>query len=304
LSVLLIFILSIPAVAESNNIIPQASSASSTAPSAPQNLQAAGHIGNVTLVWQAPSSNGGSPITNYKIYKSTSSGTEGLYATIGNVTSYTNTGLGGGVTYYYKVSAVNSIGTSPLSNEATARTLAVPSAPQNLRATAGGIGNATLVWQAPSSNGGFPITSYKIYRSNFAGAETLLTTIGNVTSYTNTALAISITYYYKVSAVNSVGESPQSNEASARTLGVPYAPQNLQAAGGIRNATLEWQAPSSNGGFPITNYNIYRSSSSGTEGLYATIGNVTSYTNTGLGSGVTYYYKVSAVNSIGSSTLS
>src|SRR5439155_1288938 len=175
---------------------------------------------------------------------------------------------------------------------------------QNLRATAGGIGNATLVWQAPSSNGGFPITSYKIYRSNFAGAETLLTTIGNVTSYTNTALAISITYYYKVSAVNSVGESPQSNEASARTLGVPYAPQNLQAAGGIRNATLVWQAPSSNGGFPITNYNIYRSSSSGTEGLYATIGNVTTYTNTGLSNGATYYYKVSAVNSIGSSSLS
>src|SRR5439155_17806246 len=164
----------------------EASATTFSIPSAPQNLQATGHIGNVTLSWQAPS-NGGSPITNYKIYRSSSSGTEGLYATIGNVTSYTNTGLPNGDTYYYKIAAVNSIGTSTLSNEASARTFSIPSAPQNLQAT-GHIGNVTLSWQVPSSNGGSPITNYKVYRSSSSGTETLLTTIGNVTSYTNTGL--------------------------------------------------------------------------------------------------------------------
>src|SRR5207249_9850486 len=137
--------------------------------SAPQNLQATAGIGSVTLSWQVPSTNGGSPITNYKIYRSSSSGTEGLYATIGNVTSYTNTGLASGHTYFYKVTAVNSAGTSPQSDEASATTFSIPSAPQNLQATAG-TGNVTLAWQAPS-NGGSPITNYKIYRSTSSGTE-------------------------------------------------------------------------------------------------------------------------------------
>src|SRR5438094_1595706 len=100
--------------------------------SAPQNLQATSGTGNITISWQAPSSNGGSAITGYKIYRSTSSGTEGLYTTIGNVTSYNNTGLASGHTYFYKVTAVNNAGTSPQSNEASATTFSIPSAPQNL----------------------------------------------------------------------------------------------------------------------------------------------------------------------------
>src|SRR2546427_7737045 len=55
----------------------------STVPSAPQNLQAAAGNAQVSLSWTAPSSNGGSAITNYKIYRSTSSGTETLLTKIG-----------------------------------------------------------------------------------------------------------------------------------------------------------------------------------------------------------------------------
>src|SRR5437879_13838551 len=106
-------------------------------PSAPQNLQATAGTGNVTLSWQAPSNNGGSPITNYKIYRSSSSGTEGLLITIGNLTSYTNTGLASGHTYFYKVAAVNGIGTSPQSNEDSAATLTMPTHTQNLKASPG-----------------------------------------------------------------------------------------------------------------------------------------------------------------------
>src|SRR5437016_3155054 len=181
-------------------MIPQASSLATAIPSAPQNLQATAGTGNVTLSWQAPSSNGGSPITGYKIYRSSSSGTEGLLITIGNLTSYTNTGLASGHTYFYKVAAVNGIGTSSLSNEASATTLTIPSAPQNLQATAG-IGNVTLSWQAPSSNGGLPITNYKIYRSSSSGTEGLLTTVGKVTSYTDTALTSDHTYFYKITEI-------------------------------------------------------------------------------------------------------
>src|SRR5438445_4511823 len=172
--VFLIVILSIPSVAESNNIIPQASSDSPTPPSAPQNLQATGGNAKVTLSWQVPSSNGGSAITSYKIYKSNSTGAETLLATRGNLTSYTDLTVTNGHTYFYKVSALNSIGESPQSNEASVALSAATSAPQNLQAT-GGNAKVTLNWQVPSSNGGSAITSYKIYKSNSSGTETLLT---------------------------------------------------------------------------------------------------------------------------------
>src|SRR5207249_9316692 len=102
---------------------------------------------------------------------STSSGAEVGYVSLVNVTSYTNTGLTPGVTYFYKVRAVNSVGLSPLSTEASATPSTTPSAPQNLQATAG-ILNVTLTWNAPSTNGGSPITGYKVYRSTSSGTET------------------------------------------------------------------------------------------------------------------------------------
>ena len=203
--------------AASNSASSQFTVIISTISSAPQNLQATAGTGSVTLQWQVPSSNGGSPITNYKIYRSSSSGTEGYLSTLGNVTSYNDTGLASGHTYFYKITAVNSIGTSRTANEASATTFTISSAPQNLQATAH-IGSVTLQWQVPSSNGGSPITNYKIYRSSSSGTEGYLKTVRNVNSYTNTGLASGHTYFYKVTAVNSVGSSTQSNQASATTL--------------------------------------------------------------------------------------
>src|SRR5437899_3073462 len=274
----------------------EASAILSTIPSAPQNLQATAGVGSVTLSWQAPS-NGGSPITGYKIYRSSSSGTEGLLTTVGNVTSYTDTGLASDHIYFYKVTAVNRIGTSLQSNEAST------SAPTNLLAVASS-GQIALSWNAPSTNGGSAITNYKVYRGTSSNTETFLAQIGNSTSYTDTTVTPGQAYFYKVSAVNSIRESILSNEASATTFSIPSAPQNLQATAGIGNVTLSWQAPSSNGGSSITAYKIYRSSSSGTEGLLTTVGKVTSYTDTGLTSGHTYFYKITAVNGIGTSSQS
>jgi len=84
---------------------------------APQNLTATGITGQITLNWSAPSDNGGSAITNYKIYRGTSSGGETYFTTVGNVLTYTDTGLTTGSFYCYKVTAVNSIGESNFSNE-------------------------------------------------------------------------------------------------------------------------------------------------------------------------------------------
>lgn len=95
----------------------------------------------------------------------------------------------------------------------------VPTEPTSLTAT-GGIGQIALNWVAPANNGGAPITGYRIYRGSTTNSETILTTVGNVLSYTNTGLASSMTYYYKVAAINKIGEGIRGNEISGVTSNV------------------------------------------------------------------------------------
>ena len=64
-------------------------------------------------------------------------------------------------------------------------------------------------------------TGYAIYRSTSSGAETLLTTVGLVTSYTDPSLTNGTTYYYQVAARNAIGEGSRSAEASAKPATVP-----------------------------------------------------------------------------------
>ena len=184
-----------------------------------------------------------------------------------------------------------------------------PAAP-SLSATPGDA-HVDLSWTAPSDNGS-TISGYKVYRGTSAGGESLLTTVGGTTlGYQDTAVTNGTTYYYRVSAVNGVGEGALSNEVAAKPQApsAPSAPQSLTAStvkGGnnAKGVKLAWQAPASTGTSAVTNYRIYRGTSSGTETLLTTVGNVLSYTDTATTSNVRYYYKVSAVNSVGESALS
>src|SRR6267143_4891698 len=90
----------------------------------------------------------------------------------------------------------------------------LPSAPRNLRAGASPH-MASLTWQPPFSDGGHSISGYRIYRGTAPGGETILNQIGVATSYDDSGLTTLQTYYYRVSALNDLGEGPLSNEASA-----------------------------------------------------------------------------------------
>jgi fibronectin type 3 domain-containing protein len=81
-----------------------------------------------------------------------------------------------------------------------------------------GYGQVGLAWLPPASNGS-AITNYKVYRGTVTGEESLLLTLGNITitSYTDLVSSAGTTYYFKVTAVNAVGESSFSsaNEVTA-----------------------------------------------------------------------------------------
>jgi titin len=114
----------------------------------------------VNLSWSAPSNNGGYPITGYKIeVKKGSASYSTLTASTGNsTTTYTHAGLVTGTTYSYKVYAINSIGTSTASPEAstTPTTTSIsssPAPPTGLIATSSSATQINLSWSAPSNNG-------------------------------------------------------------------------------------------------------------------------------------------------------
>lgn len=89
-------------------------------PGAPTNLSATPGNTQVTITWTAPADDGGSPIINYKLYRSTtSSGTYALIASPSGLT-YTDTGLTNGQTYWYKVSAANGVGEGPMADDVSA----------------------------------------------------------------------------------------------------------------------------------------------------------------------------------------
>jgi type II secretory pathway pseudopilin PulG len=136
-----------------------------------------------------------------------------LDSTVGVTITATNTIAGRSTSQTGTVRAI-----SPNNNILATSQITAPTAPSGL-AGVGGSGQVTLTWSAPSSNGGSAITSYKVYRGTSSGGEAYITTLGNVLTTTDTGLAASTTYYYKVTAVNIVGESTygNSNEASALT---------------------------------------------------------------------------------------
>jgi len=89
---------------------------------------------SITLTWSAPTS-GGAPVT-YNVLRGTSSGTETQIATVAApLVTYSDTSGVGGVTYFYEISATNSGGTGPVSNEVSATFLVqAPGAPVGLTA--------------------------------------------------------------------------------------------------------------------------------------------------------------------------
>jgi hypothetical protein len=146
-----------------------------------------------------------------------------------------------------------------------------------------------LSWSDNSGNE----DGFKIERWN-GGSYAQINAVGaNVTAYTDPGLALNTTYYYRVRAYNSVGDSGYSNESSATTSF--NSPSNLVAgAVSLTQIGLIWADNSSiEGGYKIERWNGVGYAQINTVGA-----NVTTYTDSGLTRGATYYYRVRAYNGV------
>jgi fibronectin type 3 domain-containing protein len=267
-------------------------------PTIPQNVKIHSGDSFIRISWENPTSNGGAPITNYTIYRGTTSEDIEFYKELGVVLFYNDTDVVNGYQQYYCVSAKNILGEGPLTFRVYATPLAKPTAPLNLTAT-NKISSLELSWDAPESDGGSLITSYFVYKGESPGELEFLADTGYATSYDDTDVSAGITYYYKVRAVSYFGEGPLSDELEVTFVTVPSEPRNLQATAGNSYIYLTWNPPANDGGALITGYLVYRDITSEVETFYTELGTVLEFNDTNVDKESTYYYWISARNSIG-----
>ena len=252
--------------------------------------------------------------TSYNVYMGATSGvTKANYATltqgmkhVGVLSPFDHSGLNNGVTYYFVVTALNSAGESVESAEVSAAPIAaaaVPPVPTGLRATVSN-GQVTLDWNSAQG-----ASSYFVYMAERSGVNrNNYTSIvggkrtqvpGGGTLFIQTGLTNGTTYYFVVTAANSLGQSAETSEVSATPFlatTVPARPQNLSASAGDQKVTLSWDNASG-----AIAYTLYWKTAPGvTPSNGQPILNVSSpYVHTGLTNGSSYYYVVAARNDLG-----
>lgn len=184
-----------------------------TVPAAPTGLAATPGNSQVALAWNASAG-----ADTYNVKRATASG--GPYDAVATVatTSHLDTGLQNGNTYYYVVSAVNLIGESPNSSEASGTPAAPPpppAAPTALSATAISSTQINLTWTDNANNE----TGFKIERQTVPGGaySQIALAAADAAGFADTTVSGNTTYSYRVRATNPGGDSDYSNEASATT---------------------------------------------------------------------------------------
>lgn len=251
-------------------------------PSAPANLSAAASPNQIDLSWDAVTG-----ATSYKIFRGTSSGSYTQIATGVATNSYVDGGAVNGTAYYYVVRANNGVFDSTNSNEATAKPV---SAFTLSSASLAVVNSVDLTWASATG-----ADSYNVIYGTTTGTYTA--TVTGVTSpYRVTGLSGGTTYYFRVVAKNNVGSGVQlnsTNELSATPVGLIGAPTTVAVTANPGQAILTWSAVSG-----AASYIVRRGTTSGS---YTTIANGvggTTYTDTTVSDGTTYYYIVQSFNGV------
>jgi len=268
-----------------------------TPPSAPSNLIYAPtpDPAVVTLGWGASSDVGG--IARYDIF------INGEKAFSTTTVSYRITGLDSGSVFNFVVKAYDTDGNvSPPSNQVTysrdPNAPPVPGVPASIVAAAKSYSIIDVTWVDSSSNE----NGFEIVRSGSPAAPYRnVGVVGpDVTSFSDSSLAPSTIYYYKVRAIGTGGESEYSDTSSATTFGpplTPIAPTELAGASGDSTTiSVTWTDNASN----ETGYYIYRSTDSVNFTLLDSVpANTNAYSDNTISGQRAYYYYVAGVNESG-----
>ncbi|HPQ20099.1 MAG TPA: fibronectin type III domain-containing protein, partial [bacterium] len=267
-------------------------------PAAPINLNSIAQSNSIKLSWSAVSD---FDLKGYNVYiKQGNSQNYNKIADKITTTEFTATNLTNGETYYFIVRSIDLANQeSNPSNEVSAipGVNAPPSAPQNVRAIPGN-NQVNLYWNA---NTEADLAGYNVYKSLTSGSNytKVNTTVITTPYYTVLNLQNGIRYYFRVTAIDIYdSESAYSAEVDTIPANVdltpPLPPRNLTATADIGKIILNWTANTED---DLYVYKIYKSSNGGSYSLLTSVNKTyTSYTDTNVTSGNTYWYKITATD--------
>ena len=277
------------AIGPKSSAINITTTSSSSVPT-PSNLKVAEYSNSaIKLTWTKASD-----VTGYYVYRSTDGKKYSKIKTLkASTTAYTNTSLTAGQKYYYSIASYKNTSTGavaigPKSSAVNALTISSSklSYPSGFAVKEVATDAIKLVWNKSSNASG-----YYIYRSidnkNFSRIKALPS---SSTSYTDIALYLDTTYYYKivsyVNANGSIGLSAKSPAVNAKTTSTSVSFTSKTSTS--TTITLNWDYPSATG------YQIYRLDIN--TGKYVKIASTSakSYTDKNLSSDRYYNYKVRA----------
>ena len=260
-------------------------------PAAPVGLTATAGTNQVQLSWTDGS---GGAATSYVIWRNAGSGSfSPIFTNVGNGNiTYTDTAVIDWTGYNYSVQAVGASGAGTFSDVASATPVGAPLAPSGVTVTATG-NSAVLNWGAPAGT-----LSYNVLRSTTSGSGYSSVATGVTSaSYTNTGLTLNTAYYYVIQAVNDLGTSPNSAEATVTPLS---APNTFVATGATNKVNLSW-ADTTGGkasGYLVLRSITFGGGANGYQTIASLAGNAsTSFTDKTVYTGYTYYYVIEATSS-------
>ena len=283
-------------------------------PGAPKGPHASAAPGQATITFTPPADSGGSAISGYTVtahdQTNPADATDGKTAT-GSSSPIVVTGLKNGDSYTFTVTATNGVGTGRASDPTPAVTPAdVPGAPTGVQAAPANHA-AVVSFTAPADIGGSAITGYKVTahdETNPSDASDGKSAAGTAAGpITVTGLNNGDRYTFTVIATNGVGDGPASDpSASVTPVSIPGAPTNVSAVPSDGQAVVSFDAPSTDGGSPITGYEVVAHGGSNSKtavhaaGLPPSAsGSGSPITVTGLSNGVSYTFTVTAKNALG-----
>jgi fibronectin type 3 domain-containing protein len=233
-----------PATATTNTSVPP--------PTAPTNVTATAiSTSQINLSWTASTSSAG--IKNYVVQRCAGAACSN-FATVASptTTSFSDTGLGGGISYSYQVSAIDTLNQpGPNSSPAATATTLGPTAPTNVTATPISTTQINLSWTASSSSAG--IKNYVVQRCSGAGCNNFLQ-VGTPTgtTFNDTGLTAGTSYSYVVSAIDNQNNTSGNSIPPATAITLTNSAPGLLAAYGFNEFVGTQTFDASSNGFTGT----------------------------------------------------
>jgi hypothetical protein len=268
----------------------------------PTSLTAQSGDSQVDLSWIAPVDTGGLKINNYVVEQSTD-GTNWTLAssTPGDVTQVNLQGLKNYTNYIFRVSAITNFGRGLPAVLAT-NTAALPSAPLSLHIVTTASKTVTVGWAYPQGAVVGSITGFQVELSLDGTVwMTTQTVAGSALTATLPALVNGTTYEIRVTPISTGGVGASSVILAAPGAAPDLVP-SLKVVSGDKKVTLTFSPPVANGGYSVDYYTVSDSTSANgpwTQVISNTGSSLTTVNVPNLKNGITYFFRVAAVNQIG-----